>query len=481
MEMPPTDAVVLENFVPYPDRLELRPGYALHKTGSTQPVDRLHVYSSLSGVDTLWATTDAGVFDVTSPGAWPAAAVALTDGKTIGSILSTGAANFLTLVNGVDSAVQYNGATWSQIPTFGTIPTSMYSYIETYRQKYYLIRKNTLVIDYLDTNKIQGAPLNTEPWNIGSLFRRGGYLVALGTWTIDGGTGSDDHLVAVTSQGEIAVFTGTDPGNISTWAFKGVFYIGRPLGPKPLFKYGGDLLYLGENGLFPLSKALLVASLDRTQSVSRKIAQTFATAGLAYFTNEGWEITSLPDIPLVLVNVPGAPVRYQYVMHAQTGSWSIYTGWPARCFARLGALIYYGTDTGVCQVTGNNDDSKNIVGTMLQAYSKLGFSRAKKIQEIRPMFQANGTFSYTMGVSRDFREVRDPNTIPGSISGNAALWGTGIWGTSIWQGADEITREWRSVSDDYSTWKAFYLQVASNQSRVKYLGADFLATDGGSF
>jgi hypothetical protein len=478
MAMPPTDAVVMENFIPYPDRIQLRMGCADHVTGSGKTINRLYAYSSPAGTDTLWATTDTGVYNATAAGAIPAASIALTNGKTIGAILSTGASNYLTIVNGTDTAKQYDGTTWSAIATFGATATSTYSYIETYRQRYYLIQKNSMILEYLAANAVTGA---TTTYNLGSVFRRGGYLVALGTWTIDGGTGPDDHLVICTSQGELAVFTGSDPASASTWVYKGTYFIGRPLGAKPFFKYGGDLLYLCENGLFPLSKALLVATIDRTQAISRKIGQIFNDAGTAYFANEGWEIIALPDIPIILVNVPGSAQRYQYVMHAQTGSWSIFSGWEAFSFARIGSTVYFGTTSKVVKVTGASDYGANITGTLLQAYSTMGLSRNKKIEEIRPIFEVNGNFSYTLGIASDFQAIGQTNFIVAALGGTAALWGSAVWGSAVWSAASSIDRSWRSVPDGYSVWKAFYLQVSSNSATIQYLGADLLASPGGSF
>lgn len=476
--MPKTDAVVMENWLPYPDRLQLREGAADHKTSAGANVDRLHVYSSPTGANTLWATTDSGVFNVTAAGAFPAASIALTDGKTIGSILSTGASNYLTLVNGVDTAKQYDGTTWSSIATFGATATSDYSYIETYRQRYYLIKKNSMTLEYLAINSISGA---TTTYNLGSVFRMGGKLVALGTWTIDGGTGPDDHLVICTSQGELAVFVGVDPGSPATWSYKGTYFIGRPLGPKPFFKYGGDLLYLCENGLYPLSKALLVATIDRTQSISRKIAQIFTDAGRDYFSNEGWEIIAIPDTPLILVNVPGSTQRYQYCMHAQTGAWTIFSGWEAYSFARMGSTVYFGTSSKVAAVGGSSDFGANITGTLLQAYAQLGSSRNSKVEEVRPIFEVNGNFSYTVGFAQDFQEVQQTNSITAALGGAAALWGTAVWGTGVWSSASSIVRGWQSVPDYPSVWKALYLQVATNTAQVAYLGMEALVTDYGSF
>lgn len=475
MAMPPTDAVVLENWIPYPDRVQIRMGVSDYTTGFANTVYRMHNYAALTGGETIWATTDAGVYNATTAGAVGAAAIALTNGKTVGAILSTGANNYLTLVNGTDSMVQYDGATWSSIAAVAPTNTNTFSYVEVYRQRVFFVVKNSMTLVYLAANAASGG---STTYNTAALFRRGGYIVALGTWTIDGGTGPDDHLVIVTSQGEIAVFTGADP---ASWTYKGTYYVGRPLGTMPLFKYGGDLLYLCELGLFPLSKALLVASLDRTQAISQKISQTFADAGTAYFSNFGWQITSMPDIPLILVNVPGSTIRYQYAMHPATGAWSIFSGWEAQCFVRSGGSLYLGVGTKTAKVGGSSDYGGNITATMFQAYSNLGYARNKKIQEIRPVFETNGNFSYNMGVAADFQDIGQTNPVFGRTAGAAALWGTATWGSALWSGSNNIARSWRAVPDIYSTWKAFYLQVISNSVTLSYLGCDMLVTQGMSF
>src|SRR5688572_17790004 len=81
MGMPPTDAVVMENWLPYPDRLEMRPGSAAHATGSASTVSALYSYGGLTGSNTLFATNNTGVYDVIAAGVWPAAAIALTNGQ----------------------------------------------------------------------------------------------------------------------------------------------------------------------------------------------------------------------------------------------------------------------------------------------------------------------------------------------------------------------------------------------------------------
>lgn len=474
MAMPSTDATVLENWVAYPDRLQLRPGAATHRTGAASIVKALYSYAAPTGGESLFATNDTGVYDVTAAGAWPAAAIALTNGATVGSIISTGASNYLTIVNGTDNAVQFDGAAWSSIAAFGAVNSNTLNYVETYRQRLYFIVENSLSLFYLAANAVNGVGTT---YTFASVFRRGGYLVALGTWTIDGGTGPDDHLVLVTSQGEIAVFAGADP---ATWSFKGVYYIGRPLGKKPLYKYGGDILFLSENGLFPLSKALLVATIDRSRAISQKINQIFADAATRYFSNTGWEMVALPEIPLLLVNVPGTTNRYQYAMHLQTGAWTVFSGWSPYCFARNGGTTYFGTADGVSVVGGVNDYGAGIVATMLQAYTAFGLERNKKIEEIRLVLEINADITYAVGVANDFSAVKRTNILTSGV-GSAAVWGVGIWGTALWSASSTVNRSWQAVPDEYSVWKALYLQISTATASVAYLGNDLLLKRAGSF
>ena len=93
--------------------------------------------------------------------------------------------------------------------------------------------------------------------DLGSVFRRGGRIEACYTWTIDAGAGADDHFAIITSNGEVAVYRGTDPSSASDWSLIGVFMLGHPLGRRCGTKMGGDLVINSTEGLLPLSKALL--------------------------------------------------------------------------------------------------------------------------------------------------------------------------------------------------------------------------------
>lgn len=479
MGMKPAEAVAMENFFPYADRLETRPGFVSHTTAFSEIPLSLHVYSRGNGTQELFATCDDGVFDATSAGVVGTAEIALTEGRTVSTMISTGAGHYMFLVNGTDTLKRYNGTTWSSIATLGGVATETLSYIETYRQRLYFVVKDSLSIAYLPVNSISGSLTN---YSLGAIFRRGGYLVALATWTVDGGSGPDDYLVVFSSEGELAVFTGNDPSYVTTWNLSGVYYLGKPLGRLPLFKYGGDLLVLCEEGLIPLSKKLQSTTIEKTTAISENIRPLLNEAARAYSSYDGWQVIYQPDYPFILVNVPSFPTRKQYVMNAQTGAWTTFTGWEAYAFARVGKELYFSTETSVCRVTGVSDDGANIVAALLQAYSRLGSPKTKQIKLVKPYLAAAGAVSYTLGLAQDFSTIEEYTNPVIGVSVSLSLWGTGVWGTDVWGSTEpETIQNWYTLPDGYSSWKAFYLSVSANTTVVSYFGSDALATVGGNF
>jgi hypothetical protein len=475
MRLPPQNAHVLENWFCQADELVVRQGNVDHVTGFAHTVNRLHTYAALNGGESLWATTSDGIFDASTAGAVGAAAIALTNGFTISTAIATGAGSYMMVVNGVDTMKQYDGAAWTSIAVLGAVATSDYSYVETYRQRLFFVKKSSLDLAYLAANAIAGAP---TAYPMGAIFRKGGYIVAIGTWTIDGGVGPEDQLAVLTNKGEVAVFSGSDP---ATWSFNGVYFIGRPLGTNPLFKYGGDLLILTEKGVYPLSSAMQSVAVERTSTVTTNIQPLISAYAVASSASEGWQVISDPLAPFLLVNLPLTPVRKQLIMNSQTGAWSHYSGFEAQCWARRTSEMYFGTTNAVCRVTGYSDNGANIVATMVQAPSKMGYPRNKKIEELRGYFEASGGFSYQAGVASQFGISPDTTLIDLISSGSSSLWGTALWGSGVWGSSTQANQEWITVPDEYTLWKALYIQVTSNVGSVSYLGSDVLMTAGSTF
>ncbi len=474
MGMPENRCILMENWFPQPNGIAMRDGFVSHMTDSAEAVLKLHVYAATTGAQTLWASTDDGIYAATTEGPFGVADIAITNGLTISTTIATGAGNYMMVANGVDTIKQYDGTTWTSIATFGGTATSVYSYVETYRQRLFLVKKNSLEIEYLSANAISGAATN---YPLGAVFRQGGYIIAIGTWTLDGGTGSDDQLVIVTNKGEVAVFAGNDP---ATWEQRGVYAISEPIGASCLFKYGGDLLIITENGVFPLSGVVQSASIDRRQAVSENIKSLFRKAAISAKSAPGWEILVDPLKPLLLVNIPASPNRYQFVMNTQTRAWTVYKGWDARCFARMNGETYFGTETGVKRVNGHADEGTNITATMLQAFTRMRYPAKKKIELQKPYISTDNGYIYYLGAGYDFADPREVTFVNGSGYANAAIWGISRFGEAVFTGQATISQDWHTTPDDYSLWKAPYLQVVSRLAAVEYYGSDFLFLPGGS-
>lgn len=467
MQMKPLSAGLMENFYPFPDRLEMRQGYSSHATGFSEIPLRLWNYASGANPERLFATTDDGIYDISSPGAVGAAAAVLTNGKTSAVTMSTGAAFYFICVNGVDDLVRYDGSTWTTVATFGSVNTEDLSYVEVYRQRLFFAIKNSLRIAYLPINSISGSAVT---YDMGAIFRQGGEIIAMGTWTLDGGAGPEDQLAVVSSKGEIAVFAGSDPTSPASWGLRGVYFIGKPLGERPLYKYGGDLLFISENGLYPLSAAVQSSSIDRVRAVTEEIRQYFNDSARDFGSFEGWQVFAMPDIPLLLVNIPSEPNRRQVIMHAQTGAWGVLKGWNAYAFARINTTVYFSSSDTVWRVGGASDNGANITSTLIQAHTDFGYPLAKQVTMVRPFFVTEGNFNYTLGVTDDFRTLAASTALAKTDLAGTSLWGSGVWGTAVWGGTSTPLQEWQTIPDKFSVFKAFYMQLTSRVASVQYQG-----------
>jgi hypothetical protein len=216
--------------------------------------------------------------------------------------METAGGNFLMAVNGADKMRYFDGTTWSADGGTFTITvadTSNWIDLTLHKQRLWGIKKNSLTAYYLPTGSIQGAAVT---FDLSAFFQLGGSLVGVSTWTIDGGQGVDDFLVFVTTRGEVLVYGGTDPAG--AWAMRGLYRMGSPCGNRSMYKFGGDLLVICQDGLFPLSKAIQSDRIDQKQAVSAKIQYAMSLAISTYGSNFGWQVLNYPKDNALILNVP---------------------------------------------------------------------------------------------------------------------------------------------------------------------------------
>lgn len=477
-------APVLDNWIPRPSKLEMRKGAADHKTGfgASTDVETLMAYRPASGSGKLFAAAGTGIYDATSAGAVGAAVSSITNARLQHVNFATSAGQFLCMVNGADDYRHYNGTTWTTIATFtfgaGTLATNTLIGIMAHQSRLYFIAENSLRFYYMETaGTISGT---VKEFNLDQVFSMGGYLMAMGSWSQDAGDGPEDRAVFVSSEGQIAVYSGTDPGDTTKWALVGTYFVGRPVGRRCLVKWAGDLVLLTERGLFPLSRALVQANVDKSIALSDPIEPTIAANAASLISTFGWQMVLHTAENLLLIAVPSTPA-YLYGMELQSKGWFRVKAWDALCLEVFDGALYYGTTSKVVRAFyGTDDFDSQIEAEMMGAYDYFGMrGQTKLLRLIRATFSAGAGFSLLLGGNTDFG-IQVPYAVTETVPAvDTALWDTATWDNSYWTADAIIFADWRTIATKPGFNFSLYLKVASSNTTPSLLAIDYIFDKGG--
>jgi hypothetical protein len=362
-------------------------------------------------------------------------------------ITKTGASTFTYTMPVAPSGNATVMGTYTTIGITG-VDSSTFINVNLFKNRLYFTQKNTLACWYLDVNAIGGT---ANPLYFGSIARNGGFLQAMGTWTIDAGQGADDYAVFVTSMGEVIVYYGTDPTSATTWALKGVWQLGQTFNRKCFFKWGGDLLLLTQDGLVPLASALQSSRLDPRINLTDKIYYPISQAATNYFSNFGWQIQYFASENMLILSIPTNSGMEQYVMHTITKAWARFTGIQAYCWEVSGDnTMHFGGDGFVGNFYASSSDAgTNITATVQQAYSYFDSpGQNKRFTMVRPILQSDGGLpSVLCGLSVDFQPLDNSGAITFNPSSQAvAVWDTAKWDANNWGGGLITTKIWQGVT-----------------------------------
>lgn len=472
------DAVILDNFVPQNTELRLRAGSANHVTGITGTPQTLAVYNKADGTNQMFAVSAGSVYDVTSPGAVGAAIVSgLSNSKWQDVNFSTAGGKFLMSVNGADLALLYDGTSWTN-PAITGVSSATLINVTVFQRRLWFVQKDTTKAWYLPVESIAGA---AQAFDLGSLFSQGGYLMAIGTWTLDSGTGMDDHAVFISSEGEVAVYRGIDPASSATWYLVGVYTLGAPVGRRCVTSYGSDALIISKDGVLPFTKALQNGRTTTAVGITDKIQQAISDATTLYGDTFGWEIQVYPEENLVILNVPVSGGSQQYVMYALNGSWCRFTGWDASCFARMGSSLYFATAGKIMKAwTGATDNGSAILGEALSSFQYHGGMALKRYTLARPVISFDeSSFGILMSLNLDFDQTPPTGTPTLAVSAYG-LWDTALWDFGIWGGGFLIRKNWQTVGG-VGYCAGLHIKINSSGAIVKWQSVDYIFEIGDGF
>lgn len=482
-DMKPTDAIHLENWFPKTSYVEMRGGSDDHATGMTGTGKTLCVYNKMTGGNELFAVTESGVYDVSSAGAVGASKAARTNGKHQWTMFGDGTNQWLIMLNGVDKPLYYDGTNWVAVdgvstPALTGITTTDLIAASIHKGRLFFIEKNSLSFWYLSAGVAGGA---LTEFSLAGVAQEGGFLMAMGSWTIDAGNGPDDRAVFVTSEGEVLVYAGTNPSSATDWGLVGLYKIGKPLGRRCLSKIAGDLLIITQNGVFPMSAAIQSETIDYKLAISFKIENAFNEASRSYGSNFGWKAQLYPTQSAILINVPIAEdgAHEQYVMNTITKSWCKFKAWDAEDFAQFNNELYYVDGTKVVKAwTGSSDNGANITYYAKCAFSYFGdMVHVKKFKMFKPVLGVNGSISFLTDIDVDFSD----NPINGVATYNVvnnALWDTAVWDADSWVAGLEIVQQWTSPSSYDGRCAAGKLKIDSNNLTVQWMANDYIYEKG---
>lgn len=270
------------------------------------------------------------------------------------------------------------------------------------KQRLFFVEKGTLSAWYSQgAGEVQGTVVK---FDLSSVFRRGGELLAVASWTQDAGQGMDDLTVFITSEGEVAVYTGNDPGDASDWSLRGVYQMSRPIGYRCTMQYQGDIVIISEDGYIPMSKALSLDKANASQvSFSDKIRGLVLERTKDGRNKFGWQSVIYGRGGYAIFNVPVAQQFEQHVVNVSTGAWCRFTNIRAFCWSLFGDRLYFGSDEGVFLFDeGYADNGIHICGVVEQAYSSLGNPNLKRIQLINPRTKASAKYALVVYTNMDF-------------------------------------------------------------------------------
>jgi hypothetical protein len=447
----PLTATVLDNFVIEENRIKCRPGTRLaFSLPDLLPVETFVPYY---GQPNRLAAANAGKLTLLD-------GTMLEDGFSSNdwswtSFSNLSATDYTVMVNGVDGVWSWDGGAvaGSVIEETVTAPVGepwivpdQFSIVLSHMNRLWFADNNNLAIYYLPlqqkTGEVQPLPLN-------AVFKRGGTIRAMYSWTTDGAINLSDQLVIFTSNGECAIFGGVDPGPSGDFFMNGLFRFDAPMSKHSVINYGGELYVLISTGLVPMSTLMRAESENLGQSDKNVVSEFFDTS-LKYRARPGWSVFINPMSGRIYCNMPlGSVNNYrQMVRFMPNPVWGSWSNVPSRSWGWVDNRVFFGTDLGkIYEMHPDflNDDGEPIRVDVQAAWSNYGTPAIKHFKMVLPYLQSDGTPRPFVDVKVDY-DMTPPNNQPDVTFADAgAEWDLAPWDTSSWGGDASTHNNWSGV------------------------------------
>jgi len=343
--------------------------------------------------------------------------------------------------------------------------------VNAFKNRLYFLEADSQDFWYADPAAITGTVTKFPLSRVGQF---GGNLIAMGTWTHDGGDGVDDYAVFIMSSGDVVVYSGSDPSDATDFLLVGVYHIGVPLGVRGVVKVGGDLLVMTTQDYVSLSSVLSTGQLGNASKLSGAVIDA-ANAGASLY---GWSATIHNKGQMIVFNVPNANGTYhQHVINTITNAPCRFTGIDARCWGVFDDELYFGsTDGAVYKLGGQTDAGNAIEADGRQAWFNLD-DRSARITAARPVLSTVGSLAFNFGIGQDYQDALTPP--PVAVGVTTSPWDTSAWDVTPWVAEEQIDIGW-DVAVAYGESFSPRIRISSSLEAA-WLRTDYRAEKGVNF
>lgn len=461
-QLPPSDCIYAYNIFPSRFGMRMRPGYA--KWCPPIPLGNgvktiIPVNAALRGgsIDRMFACTNDGIYEITTYQAAPIKRLDFPNKGTDAGWVSWHnftdkvGPQYILICDLLNGYYTYNVETDTfAAGDLGTIDETTVCFVTVWKNRvWFAVRDSTRALYIKAVGTVGGT---TEPFDFGSKFKYGGFLKGIYNWTADGGAGIDDHLVAISSQGDIAVYTGTDPATASEFQLRGVWYLGNtPRGRRFVLEEGGDLLLLSAEGLLSLSQLTsgLAVEDERVFYLTQKINSLLRTSFRQRENEWGYELNTLSRYSMVILATPTlvGERSIQWIYSYDTKGWFFARDIPIYTIENWGTRVFFGDrENNVWELTGTRDaveydvplSGDPVEFSLLTSYQGYGNpATLKRVHLFRPYWIGAAIPTFGIEARYDF-QIDESGTTPPFIPDVGASWDASTWDAATWGGGYQV-------------------------------------------
>lgn len=472
-DMHEDSASILDNWFPRVGRVDIRPGYSSYATGLEGDVETLAEFIN-GATRTFLGFANNKIWNITSSGA----ASDITNSMTI-SNNRWDYVNFdgkMGLVNGADAPLQVatDGTTVSALTLTGPTAANVIG-VHAFSSRTYFWEDDSQSVWYSSVNTLGGT---LTEFQLGRLGNFGGRLVAMESWTRDGGAGVDDLAVFFMESGEVIVYSGTDP---ASFVLVGIFYLGSLVSRRSVIKFAGDIVAVTTDGYISLDGAISQGRITERGLLSDQINPAVSEQIENNGNNFGWEAFLYPAGNMLMFNIPLATNKTydQHVFNTNTGAPCRFKRLNARTWGLYDDEAYFGGDGVVYKFDDGYDDAgMNIDCDAVTAATYLG-SRAqnKHLVALQTVTSSDGQVAVSVAVGADFKLPTVGYENP-TFEGGDSAWDVASWDTSAWSAGGFITQDWKQ-STAYGYNFRTRVRVRTKGQLVKWYSIKYMFEAGG--